>query len=140
MRSAAGRAHARALRARRADPARGPCCGYLRARADRADLLTSPRYVGLENFRDLLADPVFREALASTLFVAFAVPLRLAVAPASRCCCTRASAAPARRAAAFLPTVVPDIAYALLWLFLVNPLYGPINGLLGLFGLPGVVV
>ncbi len=29
-----------------------------------------------------------------------------------------------------LPTVVPEIAYGLLWLWLFNPLYGPINGLL----------
>jgi multiple sugar transport system permease protein len=31
------------------------------------------------------------------------------------------------RTAAYLPTVVPDVAYALLWLWLLNPLYGPIN-------------
>ena len=26
-----------------------------------------------------------------------------------------------------LPTVVPEIAYGLLWLWLLNPLYGPIT-------------
>jgi multiple sugar transport system permease protein len=31
---------------------------------------------------------------------------------------------------------VPDVAYALLWLFLVNPLFGPVNAALGFVGLP----
>jgi multiple sugar transport system permease protein len=33
----------------------------------------------------------------------------------------------AARSSAVLPTVVPEIAYGLLWLWLFNPLYGPIN-------------
>ena len=46
-----------------------------------ADLLTTPRYIGLDNFRELADDPFFGEVLwRSALFVAVAVPLRLAVA------------------------------------------------------------
>ena len=33
-----------------------------------------------------------------------------------------------------MPTIVPEIAYGLLWLWLLNPLYGPVNLLLGLGG------
>jgi multiple sugar transport system permease protein len=40
------------------------------------------------------------------------------------------------RTAAYLPTVVPEAAYALLWLYLLNPLYGPVNLGLGAAGLP----
>ena len=36
----------------------------------------------------------------------------------------------------FFPTVIPDVAYALLWLWILNPLYGPLNLLLGALGLP----
>jgi multiple sugar transport system permease protein len=36
----------------------------------------------------------------------------------------------------YLPTAVPDVALALLFLWLLNPLYGPVNALLGLVGLP----
>ena len=36
----------------------------------------------------------------------------------------------AYRSSAALPTVIPDIAYGLVWLWLFNPLYGPINVLL----------
>jgi multiple sugar transport system permease protein len=38
------------------------------------------------------------------------------------------------RTGAYLPTVVPDVAFALLWLWILNPLYGPLNAFLGLFG------
>lgn len=38
------------------------------------------------------------------------------------------------RTGAYLPTVVPDVAFALLWFWILNPLYGPLNAFLGLFG------
>lgn len=102
-----------------------------------ADLLTPPRYVGLDNFRELAEDPVFPGVLwRSLLFVAVLVPLRLALATAFALLLhARFRAARAGRTAAFLPTVIPDTAYALVWLFLLNPLYGPVNGLLGLAGI-----
>jgi multiple sugar transport system permease protein len=42
----------------------------------------------------------------------------------------------AYRAAVYLPTVIPEVAYALLWLWIVNPLYGPLNWVLRGLGLP----
>ena len=44
------------------------------------------------------------------------------------------------RTTAALPTAVPEIAYGLLWLWLFNPLYGPINQLLRLGGENGLTV
>ena len=102
------------------------------------DLLGPSRWAGLENFRLLLDDPVFREALVNSLtFAAFAVPLRLlGVLGLALLLHERFRGVGAARTAAYLPTVVPDVAYALLWLFLVNPLFGPINAILGFIGLP----
>ena len=40
------------------------------------------------------------------------------------------------RAVTYLPSVVPDIAYALLWLWMFNPLYGPLGLLMRSLGLP----
>jgi multiple sugar transport system permease protein len=42
----------------------------------------------------------------------------------------------ARRTAAYLPTVVPEVATVIVWTFLLNPVFGPVNGLLGAVGLP----
>ena len=102
-----------------------------------ADLLTTPDYVGLQNLRALLHDPVLSEVLwRSALFVAVAVPLRLALATGFALLLhARFRGAGAARTAAFSPSVIPDTAYALVWLFLLNPLYGPINWLLGAVGL-----
>ena len=47
-----------------------------------------------------------------------------------------APAASARRARrGSCPTVVPDAAWAMVWLFLLNPIYGPVNALLGAVGI-----
>jgi len=40
------------------------------------------------------------------------------------------------RAAVYLPTVIPEAAYALLWLWILNPLYGPLNMILAALRLP----
>lgn len=40
------------------------------------------------------------------------------------------------RAAIYLPTVIPSVAYALIWLWVLNPYYGPLNLLLASLGLP----
>jgi multiple sugar transport system permease protein len=102
------------------------------------DLLGTSEWVGLGNFRDLFEDRIFREALVNSLtFAAFAVPLRLLGAVGLALLLhERFRGVGVARTSAYLPTVVPDIAYALLWLFLVNPLFGPINAVLGAFGLP----
>jgi multiple sugar transport system permease protein len=101
-------------------------------------LIESPRFVGLDNFRALLEDPLFAEALENSLVLAaIAVPLRLAGALGlALLLARRMRFVGTHRTIAYLPTVVPETAYALLWLFLLNPLFGPVNGLLGAVGLP----
>ena len=93
------------------------------------DLIRSPRFLGLDNFRELVDDEVFRIAVRNSLmFMAFAVPLRLAGALALALLMHRRyRGVGAYRTAAYLPSVVPDVAYALLWLWIFNPLYGPLN-------------
>ena len=101
-------------------------------------LLEPPRFVGLDNLRALLGDPFFAEALENSLLLAaLGVPLRVAGALGMALLLARGFRfAGAHRTIAYLPTVVPETAYALLWLFLLNPLFGPVNGLLGAVGLP----
>ncbi|MDP9491794.1 MAG: sugar ABC transporter permease, partial [Actinomycetota bacterium] len=100
------------------------------------DLLRSPSFVGLENFRGLLDDEIFGIALKNSLvFAAIAVPLRLVAALGLALLLHRRfTGVGGYRSAAVLPTVIPDIAYGLVWLWLFNPLYGPINLLLKVGG------
>jgi multiple sugar transport system permease protein len=102
------------------------------------DALGSPTYRGLGNFADVLGEPLFWTALGnSVFFVVLAVPLRVAAALALALLMER----PRRgivlyRTAVYLPTVIPDIAYAFVWLWILNPLYGPLNLVLAAMGLP----
>ncbi len=102
------------------------------------DLIRSPRFAGLENFRELAGDEIFRTSVRNSLmFILFAVPLRLAGALALALLLhQRYRGVGAYRTAAYLPTVVPDVAYALLWLWIFNPLYGPLNLALEAIGGP----
>lgn len=98
-----------------------------------------PTWVGLDNFRTLLASPLARLSLRSSLqFIFLAVALRvlgalllaLLLQPGGRLF-------GGLRAAVYLPTIIPEAAYALIWLWILNPLYGPLNALLHGLGLPG---
>ena len=102
----------------------------------RYDLIRPAEFTGGGNFADLLRDDVFRISLRNSLmFVFIAVPLRLLGALVlALLLYKRFRGAGVYRTAAYLPTVVPDVAYALLWLWILNPLYGPLNLFLGLFG------
>lgn len=100
------------------------------------DLLTPPDFRFFGNFADLLHDRRFERALENSLvFVAVAVPLRL-LGALGLALLLHANLRGARfhRTVAYLPTVVPDAAYALLWLYVLNPLYGPLNVLIGGIG------
>ena len=102
------------------------------------DLVRAPGFVGLDNFRELFGDDVFRIAVVNSLvFAVVAVPLRLLAALSLALLLhRRMRAVGTHRAAVIVPTVIPEIAYGLLWLWLLNPLYGPINTLLGWGGTP----
>ncbi len=102
----------------------------------RYDLIRPAEFIRFDNFQELFGDSIFRISLRNSLMYAVtAVPLRLAGALGLALLLhKRFRAVGAYRTAAYLPTVVPDVAYALLWLWLFNPLFGPVNLFLGLFG------
>jgi multiple sugar transport system permease protein len=104
------------------------------------DALTPPTFIGLENFAEMFADRHFWNGLSVSLFfIVLAVPLRvLGALLLAFLLHQKGSMNRVGRIAAYLPTVVPDVAFALLWLFIFNPLYGPLNWLLQVFGIwPG---
>ncbi|WP_173064416.1 carbohydrate ABC transporter permease [Phytohabitans houttuyneae] len=104
------------------------------------DLVQPPRWTGTDNFTELSGDGIFRTALLNSLvFAAVAVPLRLVIALGLALLLhRRARGVGTARTAAALPTAVPEVAYGLLWLWLFNPLYGPINQLLRVGGENGL--
>jgi multiple sugar transport system permease protein len=97
----------------------------------------APRLVGLDNFRRALRDEQFSASLRNVAVIAaVAVPLRLLLAVgAALVLSTRSRGTAAARVATYLPSVVPDAAWALLWLWLLNPLFGPLPAAVRALGL-----
>jgi len=93
---------------------------------------------GLGQFDLLQQDPQFwRELANSLIYTLLSVPLRmLGVLGLALFLEKRRRGIGAYRAAAYLPTIIPDVAYALTWLWIVNPLFGPINQVLRTLHLP----
>jgi multiple sugar transport system permease protein len=101
------------------------------------DLLTAPRYVGLENYRNLLHDPVFRDSVRRTivytlLFVPLSVggALGLAILLNAKIRFSRLY-----RTAVFIPVATSTVATAIIFNWLLDPTYGLANFLLGKVGL-----
>lgn len=97
----------------------------------------SARFVGLDNFDRLLGDDAFWRSVGNTLiFIAMSVPLRLAAVVAlSLLLFERFRGVTFGRVGVYLPSIVPDVAYALLWLWLLNPIYGPLAAAFEVVGL-----
>lgn len=104
----------------------------------RYDGLSPPRWVGLDVFRDLFRYTELRDSLEATvLFLVLAVPLRIAGGLGLALLTHRRERlATTGRVAAYLPVVMPDAATALVWLWIVNPVYGPLGVLLRGTGAP----
>jgi multiple sugar transport system permease protein len=100
--------------------------------------MSTPTWNGLENFRSLIESPVVRISLRSSLiFLLTAVPLRLLAALLLALLLQQKRRFfGLHRAVVYLPTVIPEVAYALIWLWIFNPLYGPLNIILTWLGLP----
>jgi multiple sugar transport system permease protein len=102
------------------------------------DAIQPPTWAGLSNFGRLMASPLIRLSLYnSLLFLILAVPLRLLGALLLALLLGRRQRLfGLYRAAVYLPTVIPEAAYALIWLWILNPVYGPLNVVLRGLGLP----
>jgi sn-glycerol 3-phosphate transport system permease protein len=95
-----------------------------------------PAFVGIDNYADLLDDPVFFQALINNIWYALiTIPASVILSLAMALSVNRAF--PGRtlaRMAYFTPTILPLIAVANIWLFFFTPDYGLLDQILGVFG------
>jgi ABC-type sugar transport system permease subunit len=103
------------------------------------DMMSAPTFIGLENYRSLIANPVFRDSLFNTLVYIGAsttlitlVGLGLAVAIN-----TRVPGARYYMVGMFLTNLIPIIVVCLIWRFLLHP-HGLMTQLLHPFGIQRV--
>lgn len=102
------------------------------------DVLTPPRWIGLDNYTNLFQDNLFWISLGNTLFyTVLAVPLGLATGLALALLLNqRVGGIALFRTLFFIPSIVPLIASAILWLTVLAPQGGLINTVLGALALP----
>jgi len=103
-------------------------------------ILEAPRWVGLDNFERMAADPLFWKSLTNTLYLAIVgLPLSMltALGIALLLNVKNIVGISVFRTIFYLPVVVPTVASAVLWIWLLNPQYGLVNQLLGAVGIVG---
>jgi sn-glycerol 3-phosphate transport system permease protein len=93
-------------------------------------------YVGLDNYRQILDDPIFWQSLTNNLWFAVGtIPVSIALAMLMALWVNdRIAGRTLVRMAYFTPTVLPMIAVANIWLFFYTPQYGLLAQALGAFG------
>jgi multiple sugar transport system permease protein len=93
------------------------------------NLITPARWVGLENYRDMVADRDFRQSINVTLYFAvLAIPLyQVAGVALALLLNQRLRGMYLFRTILFLPAVLSGVAVAVLWAQLLNPDVGVIN-------------
>lgn len=99
------------------------------------------RFVGLDNYLQMLQTPPFWQALGNTLyFVAVGVPLSIGVSLGSALLLNSRLARWKAffRTALFAPVVTTLVAVAVVWRYLFHARYGLINHWLGMAGVPPV--
>lgn len=102
-------------------------------------LIESPLWVGLGNYSRMLNDEQFWMVVRNTaVYAAWTIPLCTVVSVVLAAMLNRKGRfARWVQAIVFVPTLVPLIASAMVWLWLFNGEYGLINRLLGMIGIAG---
>jgi multiple sugar transport system permease protein len=95
----------------------------------RYSVLQPPLFRGLENYRDLMSDPVFWLSVRNTaIYSLMALPLGMIVAlGAAMLLNTKIRGVSIYRTLVFLPSLVPQVAAAILWFWMFNAKLGLIN-------------
>jgi multiple sugar transport system permease protein len=104
------------------------------------DLLSSPRWIGTANYDFMLhGDPNVGPAVRNTLWmIAVLVPLQVIFACSIAMLVSRARRGVGiYRTIFYLPALTPPVAATLGFLFILNPSTGPVNTILGWFGITG---
>jgi multiple sugar transport system permease protein len=116
-----------------------PIAETLRLSVHKWDILSKNKpFIGLANFRELFSDRLFVEALTNTAIIAFGVllitiPLSLVLAALIHHR-ARSRLAGFYETAIFIPHVVSLVPAAMAWKWIFDAKLGPLNNLLGWFG------
>jgi multiple sugar transport system permease protein len=106
----------------------------------RYDVLRIPQFIGLANYRDLIAnDPYFWKSVWNTLFyTVLRVPLGIIGSLLFAVLVNNAlRGIRIFRTIFFMPSIIAGVVLSVIWLWMLNPHYGLINSALLFFGVTG---
>ena len=105
------------------------------------NMITPPKFIGLDNFKKIATDKLFWQSLkVTTVYTAISVPLGLVVAfLAALLMNVKVRGIAVFRTIYYLPGIVPAVANAILWAWILNSDFGLLNAFLHIFGIPKVL-
>ncbi|WP_114559367.1 carbohydrate ABC transporter permease [Desertihabitans aurantiacus] len=102
------------------------------------DLLSDPEFTGMDNVRTLVADPQVWQSLRITaVFSLASIAVTMVLALGLAALMQRLRLGPGTRALLLLPWLVPNVAIALIWSWLLDANVGFLKNLLEQIGIPG---
>ena len=106
----------------------------------RYDVVRPPKFVGLSNFAALFSDDVFKTVIGNTFYlVIIGVPVGIVTAYLlANLLNTDIKFRSVFRTIFFIPSIVPMVATAMVWLWIYNPRFGLINSFLASRGLQAI--
>jgi multiple sugar transport system permease protein len=104
------------------------------------NMIRPPEPIGLDNFRKVLSDKLFWQALkVTTFYTVISVPLSIVLAfLLALLMNTKVRGITVFRTIYYLPSIVPAVANAVLWAWILNSDFGLLNVLLHFIGLPKI--
>lgn len=105
------------------------------------NMITPPRFIGWNNFRDLFKDKLFWQSLKVTsVYTAVSVPLSMILAfLVALLMNAKVRGIAVFRTIYYMPSIVPAVANAVLWAWILNSEFGLLNAFLHVLGLPKVL-
>ncbi|MGQ9552699.1 MAG: carbohydrate ABC transporter permease [Anaerolineae bacterium] len=116
----------------------GPMLASIWLSATNYEILRPISFIGGANFAKAIRDPLFSKSLWNTAFyTALYVPLHLLTALLTAMLLNvRVHGLGVYRVIFYVPSIMPSVANAFLWMWIFNPNYGLANALLHTLGLP----
>jgi multiple sugar transport system permease protein len=104
------------------------------------NLITPSKYVGLKNFQTMFNDKLFWQSLKVTsTFTFVSVPLSLILSFSMALLInTKVRGLAVFRTIYYLPSIMPAVASAVLWAWILNTDFGLLNAVLNFFGIPKI--
>lgn len=107
----------------------GPVLASLYFSFTKYDILSPPQWIGLANYRTMLADQYWQKSIQVTLnYTVLFIPLSLIVAYTIGLLMSQElRGISVYRTMWYLPSLVPTVASAIVWRWALNPEFGPVN-------------